>query len=340
MAVVVHNITRRFGDLVAVDGLNLQIPEGELFGLVGSDGAGKTTTLRMLAGILDPHDGDLQVLGQAFPAGADRVKGEVGYMSQRFGLYPDLSVAENMAFYADIFGVTGAERRERSARLLEFSGLAPFNDRLAGRLSGGMKQKLGLCCALIHKPRLLLLDEPTNGVDPVSRRDFWKILRELHAEGVTIVVATAYLDEAGRCDRVGLIHAGRMIACDTPAALTDNGAVSLEELVIGRIGGGDVVPPFAKGGQGGISLRQSEANPPQSPFVKGGSDEPAVVLDHLTKRFDSFVAVDAVSLAVPRGQIFGFLGPNGAGKSTTIRMLCGILEPSSGSGSVAGFDIA
>ena len=339
MAVVVHNITRRFGDLVAVDGLNLQIPEGELFGLVGSDGAGKTTTLRMLAGILDPHDGDLQVLGQAFPAGADRVKGEVGYMSQRFGLYPDLSVAENMAFYADIFGVTGAERRERSARLLEFSGLAPFNDRLAGRLSGGMKQKLGLCCALIHKPRLLLLDEPTNGVDPVSRRDFWKILRELHAEGVTIVVATAYLDEAGRCDRVGLIHTGRMIACDTPAALTDNGAVSLEELVIGRIGG-DVVPPFAKGGQGGISLRQSEANPPQSPFVKGGSDEPAVVLDHLTKRFDSFVAVDAVSLAVPKGQIFGFLGPNGAGKSTTIRMLCGILEPSSGSGSVAGFDIA
>ncbi len=337
--IFINNLTRRFGDLTAVDRLNLEIPEGELFGLVGSDGAGKTTTLRMLAGILDPHEGDLQVLGQAFPAGAERVKGEVGYMSQRFGLYPDLSVGENIAFYADIFGVTGAERRERTSRLLAFSGLAPFNDRLAGRLSGGMKQKLGLCCALIHKPKLLLLDEPTNGVDPVSRRDFWRILRELHAEGVTIVVATAYLDEAGRCDRVGLIHDGRLIACDTPAVLTGNGTVSLEELVISSIGGEDV-PPYAKGGQGGISLRQSEANPPQSPFCKGGSDEPAVVLDHLSKRFDAFTAVDAVSLSVPRGQIFGFLGPNGAGKSTTIRMLCGILEPSSGSGSVAGFDIA
>jgi ABC-2 type transport system ATP-binding protein len=313
----------------------------------------------MLSGILDPHGGELMVLGQEFPAGAERVKGEVGYMSQRFGLYPDLSVAENIAFYADIFGVTGAERRERTGRLLAFSGLAPFSDRLAGRLSGGMKQKLGLCCALIHKPRLLLLDEPTNGVDPVSRRDFWRILRELHTEGVTIVVATAYLDEAGRCDRVGLIHDGKMIACDTPAALTGNGAISLEELVISRIGG-EVLPPFdnskgigprrrpegggqspsQKGGQGAISLRQSEANPPQSPFSKGGSDEPAVVLDHLTKRFDAFIAVDSVNLSVPRGQIFGFLGPNGAGKSTTIRMLCGILAPTSGSGTVAGFDIA
>jgi len=337
--ITTHSLTRRFDALTAVDQLCLSIPEGELFGLVGSDGAGKTTTLRMLAGILDPHGGELEVLGQVFPSGAERVKGEVGYMSQRFGLYPDLSVAENISFYADIFGVTGAERRERTSRLLAFSGLAPFIDRLAGRLSGGMKQKLGLCCALIHKPRLLLLDEPTNGVDPLSRRDFWRILRELHAEGVTIVVATAYLDEAGRCDRVGLIHDGRLIACDTPAELTGNGAVSLEELVISRIGG-QVLPPFDTGGPGGISLRQSETNPPQSPFAKGGSDEPAVVLDHLTKRFDAFTAVDAVSLSVPRGQIFGFLGPNGAGKSTTIRMLCGILAPTSGSGSVAGFDIA
>jgi ABC-2 type transport system ATP-binding protein len=185
----------------------------------------------------------------------------------------------------------------------------------------------------------LLLDEPTNGVDPVSRRDFWRILRELHAEGVTIVVATAYLDEAGRCDRVGLIHDGRLIACDTPAELTGNGAVSLEDLVVSRIGG-DAVPPSAQEGHGAIAVRQSEANPPQSPFCKGGGDEPAVVLDHLTKRFDAFIAVDAVSLSVPRGQIFGFLGPNGAGKSTTIRMLCGILTPTSGSGTVAGFDIA
>jgi ABC-2 type transport system ATP-binding protein len=346
MAVVIHNLTRRFGSLTAVDGLNLEIPEGELFGLVGSDGAGKTTTLRMLAGILDPHGGELKVLGQAFPAGAERVKAEVGYMSQRFGLYPDLSVAENIAFYADIFGVTGAERRERTGRLLAFSGLASFSDRLAGRLSGGMKQKLGLCCALIHKPRLLLLDEPTNGVDPVSRRDFWRILRDLHAEGVTVVVATAYLDEAGRCDRVGLIHDGRMIACDTPAELTGNGAVSLEDLVIAAIS--PTPPPQGKGrDEGGessnapcITVPLTIPHPHLAPPLEREGAEPAVVLDHLTKRFDSFTAVDAVSLSVPRGQIFGFLGPNGAGKSTTIRMMCGILAPTSGSGSVAGFDIA
>ncbi len=360
--ITTHNLTRRFGDLTAVDGLNLQIPEGELFGLVGSDGAGKTTTLRMLAGILDPHAGELWVLDHAFPEGAEQVKSEVGYMSQRFGLYPDLSVAENIAFYADIFGVTGAERRERTARLLEFSGLAPFGARLAGRLSGGMKQKLGLCCALIHKPRLLLLDEPTNGVDPVSRRDFWRILRDLHDEGVTIVVATAYLDEAGRCDRVGLIHDGRLIACDTPAVLTGNGTVSLEEVVISRIGGEPftLLPPLQGEGRGGDGLdgvaavgpEDKTPPPPDLPLEGGGTEssgpgcvtsqkwgESAVVLENLTKRFDSFTAVNAVSLNVPKGQIFGFLGPNGAGKSTTIRMLCGILAPTSGRGSVAGFDI-
>ena len=217
--ITAHELSRNFGSLTAVDSLSLQVPAGELFGLIGSDGAGKTTTLRMLAGILDPSGGELSVLGHPYPSQVEMVHAQIGYMSQRFGLYPDLTVGENLAFYADIFGVTGRERRERTGQLLGFSGLADFTARQAGRLSGGMKQKLGLCCALIHKPRLLLLDEPTNGVDPVSRRDFWRILRDLHAEGVTIVVATAYLDEAGRCDRVGLIHKGRMLACDTPAAL-------------------------------------------------------------------------------------------------------------------------
>jgi ABC-2 type transport system ATP-binding protein len=209
-----------------------------------------------------------------------------------------------------------------------------------------MKQKLGLCCALIHKPKLLLLDEPTNGVDPVSRRDFWRILRELHAEGVTIVVATAYLDEASRCDRVGLIHAGNLIACDTPATLTGNGAVSLEELVIGRIGGDVLDSSLTLGGGGtgwGGSRQQGSSlqlHPPPSPLPSREGGIPAVYLVNLTKHFGDFVAVDAISLTVPKGQIFGFLGPNGAGKSTTIRMLCGILAPTSGSGSVAGCDIA
>ncbi len=355
MMITTHNLTRSFGDLIAVDSLSLSIPEGELFGLIGSDGAGKTTTLRMLAGILDPSGGELSVLGRPFPGAAEQVKGEIGYMSQRFGLYPDLTVAENIAFYADIFGVSGRERRERTGRLLSFSGLADFTTRQAGRLSGGMKQKLGLCCALIHKPRLLLLDEPTNGVDPVSRRDFWRILRELHSEGITIMVATAYLDEAGRCDRVGLIHGGRLIACDTPAALTGDGAVSLEDLVIGSISNSsDPPPPFQGKGRGGDGVvfgipagHMQETPPPLSlPFMPqkvlegGGVEASAVTLDHLTKRFDTFIAVDAISLSVPKGQIFGFLGPNGAGKSTTIRMLCGILAPSSGNGTVAGFAIA
>ncbi len=236
MTVKADNISRRFGDLTAVDSLSLSVVEGELFGLVGSDGAGKTTTLRMLAGVLDPSAGELSVLGRTFPAGAEGARSHIGYMSQRFGLYPDLTVAENIRFYADIFGVGAAEFGGRNERLLAFSGLAPFTARQAGRLSGGMKQKLGLCCALIHKPRLLLLDEPTNGVDPLSRRDFWRILRDLHVEGVTVVVATAYLDEAGRCDRVGLLHDGRLIACGTPAKLTSNGTTSLEEVVIAGIG--------------------------------------------------------------------------------------------------------
>jgi ABC-2 type transport system ATP-binding protein len=324
--ITIHNLTRRFGSLTAVDGLTLSIPEGELFGLVGSDGAGKTTTLRMLAGILDPHGGQLTVLGHSLPEQAELAKGEIGYMSQRFGLYPDLSVAENIAFYADIFGVTGPELQQRRDQLLTFSGLAPFTSRLAGQLSGGMKQKLGLCCALIHKPKLLLLDEPTNGVDPVSRRDFWRILRNLHQEGVTIVVSTAYLDEAGRCDRVGLIHNSRLIACGSPDQLTGNGTTTLEELVIGSIGGATPEPLRAH-------VHAVESG------MENEVEPSAVSLNKLTKTFGEFTAVDAISLNVPRGEIFGFLGPNGAGKSTTIRMLCGILSPSSGSGSVAGFDI-
>lgn len=330
MLIAATNLTRRFGNLTAVNRLSLTIREGELFGLVGSDGAGKTTTLRMLAGILDQDQGTLAILGQKFPDHAEQVKGEIGYMSQRFGLYPDLTIAENIAFYADIFGVTGFERRERTAQLLEFSGLAPFAKRLAGRLSGGMKQKLGLCCALIHTPKLLLLDEPTNGVDPVSRRDFWKILRDLHDQGVTIVVATAYLDEAERCDRVGLIHGGELIACGTPNELTSAGNQSLEELVIARINA-DSSP---------TNLLTEDSFSVSASAVEHELSGNAVELHHLTRRFGDFIAVNSISLTVPKGQIFGFLGPNGAGKSTTIRMLCGILEPTSGNGTVAGFDIA
>lgn len=218
-AIQTDNLTKKFGDLTAVDSLTLTIAQGELFGLVGSDGAGKTTTIRMLAAVMEPTSGTSRIVGLDTMRDPEGVKEHIGYMSQRFGLYPDLTVLENIHFYADIFGLPRRERNSRVQELLAFSNLTPFANRRAGNLSGGMKQKLGLACALIHTPRVLLLDEPTNGVDPVSRRDFWRILYRLLAGGVTIFVSTAYLDEADRCNRVGLIHKGRLLACDTPAGL-------------------------------------------------------------------------------------------------------------------------
>ena len=215
-AIRTESLTKRFGELAAVDSLTLAVEEGELFGLVGPDGAGKTTTMRLLTAIMDPTTGDAWVAGHHIVRDAEPIKDEIGYMSQRFGLYPDLSVLENIHFYADIYGVPSKGRAGRIDRLLAFSNLTPFKKRLAGNLSGGMKQKLGLACALIHTPKVLFLDEPTNGVDPVSRRDFWRILYQLLREKVTIFVSTAYLDEAERCSRLGLMHKGKLLALGTP----------------------------------------------------------------------------------------------------------------------------
>ena len=212
-------LTKSFNDLTAVEDLTFTVQEGEIFGLVGPDGAGKTTTMRLLTAIVDPTAGDAWVTGHHTVRDAEAIKVDIGYMSQRFGLYPDLSVMENIDFYADIYGVPRKGREEKVDRLLAFSNLTPFKRRLAGNLSGGMKQKLGLACALIHIPKVLFLDEPTNGVDPVSRRDFWRILYQLLREKVTIFVSTAYLDEAERCNRVGLIHKGKLLALGTPGEL-------------------------------------------------------------------------------------------------------------------------
>jgi len=211
-----ENLTRKFASLTALGGLNIEVKEGEIFGLVGPDGAGKTTTMRLLTGILDPTEGDAWVYNKHTVKEAESLKENIAYMSQRFGLYEELSVLENLNFYADLYGVTKERRKEDIERLLRFSGLLPFKERFAGKLSGGMKQKLGLACALIHTPRVLFLDEPTNGVDPVSRRDFWNILYDLLKEKVTIFCSTAYLDEAERCGRVGLIHKGKLLRCDSP----------------------------------------------------------------------------------------------------------------------------
>ena len=215
-AIHATGLRRNFGETVAVAGLDLEIAAGEIFGLVGPDGAGKTTTIRMLTGVLRPDAGTAEVAGCDVVRESGRLKDQIGYLSQRFGLYPDLTVRENIEFYADIYGVASQGRAEKIAQLLGFSNLMPFQQRLAGDLSGGMKQKLGLACALIHTPRVLFLDEPTNGVDPVSRRDFWRILYQLVREGVTLFVSTAYLDEAERCNRLALLHQGQVVGLGTP----------------------------------------------------------------------------------------------------------------------------
>ncbi|MEE4608704.1 MAG: ATP-binding cassette domain-containing protein [Desulfobacteraceae bacterium] len=391
-AVYARGLIRRFGDLTALDRLDLTVAYGEIFGLVGPDGAGKTTALRILAGIMSPDDGQVRVAGVDVAADATAVRDHLAYMSQRFGLYPDLTVAENIDFYADLYGMSRRQRREPVAELLALSGMTPFRRRLAGDLSGGMKQKLQLVCALIHTPRVLLLDEPTNGVDPVSRREFWSILYRLLDQQVAIVVTTAYLDEAERCTRIGMIDAGRIMAAGTAAeirghmrgrilavrsdrarrvqhALQEAGEWGRVDLFGDRVhlvvddletaatrvaarlkeAGIDVDPPREAAPSledvfVSILGRHAAAEGPQAAAVftpsQGEPQETAVSVSDLTRRFKRFTAVDRISFQVAGGEVFGFLGPNGAGKSTTIRMLCGLLRPSEGRATVAGFDVA
>ena len=213
-AIRTENLVRRFGDLTAVDRLSLEVARGEMFGLIGPDGAGKTTTIRLLTGVLKPDEGTAHVQGFDVVRELPQVKRRIGYLSQTFSLYGDLSVDENVEFFAQIHNVT--DFRGRREELLDFTRLRPFRSRLADRLSGGMKQKLALACTLIHRPEVIFLDEPTTGVDPVSRRDFWLILADLLREGITIVMTSPYLDEAERCHRVALMHKGRLLRCNTP----------------------------------------------------------------------------------------------------------------------------
>ncbi len=230
IAIKTDSLTKSFGAVTAIQGITMEVRKGELFGLVGPDGAGKSTLMRLLTAVMEPTSGDAWVASYPIGKRSEDIKGKIAYMPQRFGLYEDLTVMENMVFYADIFDVPRDERPGRIERLLGFSNLAPFTGRLAGQLSGGMKQQLGLACALIHTPEILFLDEPTNGVDPVSRRDFWKILYELLKEGVTIFVSTSYLDEAERCTEVGLIYEGRLLEKDTPSAIKAKHAMPMIEV--------------------------------------------------------------------------------------------------------------
>jgi len=224
VAINVQHLSKRFGKVEAVRDLTFTVAQGEIFGLVGPDGAGKTTAMRILAGIL-PHDaGTAEVAGVDLRRDPEAVKARIGYLSQVFSMYGDLTVAENMAFFADIYCIPYREAAERSSDLLAMTGLAPYADRLADNLSGGMQQKLALTCTLIHRPEVLLLDEPTTGVDPVSRRDFWRLLYGLPSQGVTLLVTTPYMDEAARCARLGVMHEGTLLACDTPEALAAGAA--------------------------------------------------------------------------------------------------------------------
>ena len=210
----ISNLIKSYDSIVAVNNINLEIIDGEMFGLVGPDGGGKTTTIRILCGLLKPDSGNVEILGSELKKNKKEIQNQIGYLSQKFSLYGDLSVDENIEFFADIHNVKGFEKRRNE--LLAFTRLTPFRDRLAEKLSGGMKQKLALACSLIHKPKIIFLDEPTTGVDPVSRRDFWKILSDLQKEGITILMTTPYLDEAERCNRVALMNNGEIIAADTP----------------------------------------------------------------------------------------------------------------------------
>ena len=230
----VNALTKCFGALTAVRSLDLQVRQGEIFGLVGPDGAGKTTAMRMLAGVIPPDEGSIVIDGVDVRAEPERAKRHLSYMPQRFSLYEDLTVDENIRFYADLFEVERQVWRTRADTMLEISGMSRFRDRLAGQLSGGMKQKLGLTCSLVHTPRVLLLDEPTTGVDPVSRRELWQILYSLRAEGVAMLISTAYLDEAERCDRLALMNKGAVLHCDTPAGLKARMPGGILEVVSGN----------------------------------------------------------------------------------------------------------
>lgn len=307
------NISKSFFDkaskkeIVALENINITIPHGKLTALIGPDGAGKTTFLRMVCGLVVPSSGTLDVLGIDVTINPQKVQDRISYMPQKFGLYEDLSVSENMNLYADLHGVPLEERKERFDKLLEMTGLAKFTDRLAGKLSGGMKQKLGLACTLVRSPELLILDEPTVGVDPLSRRELWEILQQLVAdEGLTVLVSTAYMDEAELCSKVIVVEEGKV--------LYDNAPENLQEYM----------------------------HPPNEEIFKKErtiSDKVIIEVKNLVRKFGDFVAVDDVSFQVHEGEIFGLLGPNGAGKTTTFKMLCGLLPASSGELSVAGVNL-
>ncbi|MDP9054144.1 MAG: ATP-binding cassette domain-containing protein [Acidobacteriota bacterium] len=388
IAISVGNLVKRYGALEAVRGIDLEIADGEIFGLIGPDGAGKTSTFQILAGVMEATSGTAEVFGVP----ARQARAHTGYLTQAFSLYPDLTVGENIRYIGDLRRVPPEEIVKRGRRYLRMFDMDRFEHRLAGRLSGGMKQKLALACALVPEPRVLLLDEPTTGVDPVSRREFWDTLAHLASEGLTIVLATPYLDEAERCSRVALMHQGEIRQTGTPAELRASlhasrmeihtSDLSKAELVLSRVAGkdspildvqrfGDRLDLLAHNpaearraadealGTAGLAIDDVRLDEPtlENTFVatlrnlgERVHEEPfpgrrdhtalrgqvAIGAAGLTKVFGSFTAVKNVTAQVRYGEIYGLLGANGAGKTTTIKMLCGLVPPTSGDMRLAG----
>jgi ribosome-dependent ATPase len=327
----VRQVRLRYGNVMALDGIDLDIPAGRMVGLIGPDGVGKSSLLSLLAGVRIIQEGTVEVLGGDMASKAHRkqVCPRIAYMPQGLGknLYPTLSVEENLQFFARLFGHGSAERRQRIDELTQATGLFKFLERPAGKLSGGMKQKLGLCCALIHDPDFLILDEPTTGVDPLARAQFWDLIDRIRADrpGMSVIVATAYMDEAQRFDWLAAIDDGKVLATGTPKELlARTGSPNLEEAFI------RLLPEEKKRGHQAVVI---------PPLSDGGADDIAIEAEGLTMRFGDFVAVDSVSFRIRRGEIFGFLGSNGCGKSTTMKMLTGLLPASEGRAWLFGHEV-
>lgn len=308
-AIEVNNISKHYGRVKALQNVSFSVEEGEIFGLIGPDGAGKTSMYRILCSLLLPNEGSASVCGYDVVNGMKEVRKRVGYMPGRFSLYQDLTVEENLKFFATLFNTTVEENYDSIKAI--YSQIERFKTRRAGALSGGMKQKLALCCALVHKPQVLFLDEPTTGVDPVSRKEFWEILAHLKERNITIIASTPYIDEVQKCERVGFLSDGILKGVGTPDAILDTFK--------------DIFNPPP------IEHKQRDDTEKET--------ENVIEVEHLVKAFGSFHAVDDISFTVKKGEIFGFLGANGAGKTTAMHMLTGLNQPTSGTGRVVGFDI-
>lgn len=304
----VTDLSKSYGNVCALNNVSFEVGKGEIFGLIGPDGAGKTTLFRILTTLLLPDEGTAIVDGCDTVKDMKRIRQSVGYMPSKFSLYQDLTVEENLDFFATLFGTT----IEAGYELIKpiYAQIEPFKDRKAGALSGGMKQKLALSCALVHKPMVLFLDEPTTGVDPVSRKEFWEMLQSLRNQGITIVASTPYLDEVRQCERVAFLAEGKIQGIDMP------------EIILERFANVFNPPPIDK-----LKAEVTES-------------ENVIEVEHLVKAFGTFKAVNDISFKVKRGEIFGFLGANGAGKTTAMRILTGLNQPTSGKGMVAGYDVA